>query len=160
MSTPLLIGITGLSTILVLAGFAIAFLVADRKKERRIMRFSASDFHDLGTVSRNSIVKKDLKQVYRKVKYAVTSAANRGKFSTFVPIGNKLPLAYGEQFTALFLTPFIERLKKEGFAISYLPNGSMEMDSKDKVPAFSISWKDVTEQDDIAQEEKITDATA
>ena len=107
------------ATLLVLGLLTGTWYVSNRRKERRILKFKASDFRDLGTVTRNSMAMKDLQALYRKVKYSVTYAANHGKFSTFVPVGTKLPHIYGAQFSQLILNPFIEKLTKEGF--SHLP---------------------------------------
>ena len=149
MNQTLLVILCTCGAMLLILGLLIGtWYVSNRRKERRILKFKASDFRDLGTVTRNSMAMKDLQALYRKVKYSVTYAANHGKFSTFVLVGNKLPHIYGAQFTKLILNPFIDKLTKEGFSVTYLPNGSMQMEKQNKEPAFEVSWKDAEDQDD------------
>ena len=124
------------------------WLVARHRKDTRILKFNASDFRDLGTVTRNSMAVKDLKILYRRVKYAVASAVSHGKSTTYVSIGRKLPQLYGIHFTKLILKPFIERMTREGFVVTYLPNGSMQMEKQSREPSFEISWKDAEDTDE------------
>ena len=148
MNQTLLVILCTCGAMLLILGLIIgSWYVSSRRKERRILKFKASDFRDLGTVTRNSMAMKDLQALYRKVKYSVTYAANHGKFSTFVLVGNKLPHIYGAQFTKLILKPFIDRLTKEGFSVNYLPNGSMEMEKQNREPAFEVSWKDAEDSE-------------
>ena len=149
MNQTLLVILCTCGAMLLILGLLIgSWYVSNRRKERRILKFKASDFRDLGTVTRNSMAMKDLQALYRKVKYSVTYAANHGKFSTFVVVGNKLTQIYGVQFAKLILNPFIDKLAKEGFSAPYLPNGSMQMEKQNKEPAFEVSWKDAEDQDD------------
>ena len=157
MSTLAIILITCGVTLLLIGAIVVACLIREKRRERRILKFNASDFNALGTVTRNNMALRDLKTMYRKVKYAVTYAANRGKFSTFVSLGSKTEAVYGAQFNNLFLNPFIDKLQKEGFTVKYLPNGSMEMDKKKGEPAFEISWKNAGDQD-TDEEGEIADA--
>ena len=149
MNQTLLVILCICGAILLILGLIIGTCyVSSRRKERRILKFKASDFRDLGTVTRNSMAMKDLQALYRKVKYSVTYAANHGNFSTFVLVGSKLPQLYGIHFTKLILKPFIERMTREGFAVTYLPNGSMQMEKQNREPSFEISWKDAEETDE------------
>ena len=129
------------------------WLVARRRNDRRIMRFTAEDFRELGTVARNSMATRDLNCLYRAVKREVTSAANKGLFSTFVEIGS-FRKAYGANFASLIVDPFVARMTSEGFSVEYLPNGSMRMPKRNKEPAFEISWKDAEDQDDNEEREE------
>ena len=95
----------------------------------------------------NIVSYRDLNGLYRAVKREVTSAANKGMFSTFVEIGS-FRKAYGANFASLIVDPFVARMTSEGFSVEYLPNGSMRMPKHNREPAFEVSWKYAEDQDD------------
>ena len=145
--TVMIIVLTVLGTGILVCLCVAIWLVARRRNDRRIMRFTAEDFRELGNVARNSMATRDLNCLYRAVKREVTSAANKGLFSTFVEIGS-FRKAYGSNFASLIVDPFVARMTSEGFSVEYLPNGSMQMPKRNKEPAFEVSWQDAEGQDD------------
>lgn len=143
--------IAAVAAALVVLILILVIVRSERRMNRRILGFTASDFHDLSTVTQNSQAKRDLDRLYTKAKRSMArvSASRGNKFMTFVVIGHRIIGSYGADADRLLVNPFIRRLTEEGFTVKYLPSGSMQMDKSSRTePAFEISWNTVQEPDD------------
>jgi len=158
MSTTVL-GIIVAAAVITVFALVAAVFISEGRRERRIMGFSANDFYELGTINRNRKAIKDLNKLYGRAKYMAFDAVSNGSSKVFVPISPKLPREYGEHFDKLLLNPFIQKLTKEGFSVTYLPNGSIQMEKHDwNKPAFEISWKPAADREP-ADTDEVNDAS-
>lgn len=130
--------------------FGIVMFLRGQRWERRMMKLNASEFNSITKASRKKMATRDLDDMYLVAKRAIYAATSKGQTRTFAILGKKVPEVYGEQFGKLFLKPFMDRMTNEGFDITYLPNGSMQMSRKQEEPAFDISWKNA--EDDVFED--------